>query len=862
MRFAAPYALVAFIVLGWWLLRSAPARVAAVEPRRSWRAVSLILLILAAAGLEIQGGTRPRSVMFVLDRSDSMNGYPSVSQQLATLQAGMRAGDHAGLVVFGADATVEHALRPSPISVARVESRVNTAETDLEAALRRARISLPRVADTRVVLLSDGAQTSGNALHEADRFAFDRIPIDVVIPTSVASAARTLEFRQIAAPSLAPLGEPFVVSATIAGPPRAVARVALSDLGSSAREQTITVPASGFAGVAFSVRPGAPGLHTYEMTVRLPGTDVGFDDSATVGTVVAVTETPRILYVSDGSRVLHRALAREGFRLEYTTPEFVARSSAVLATYDAVVLDGAGDDRFDSAQQIALRDYVEQHGGGLLILGGPDSLGVATVPEQGLDALLPVDLRPRGGERGPEMALVIAFDKSGSMADRIEGVPRIEFARQAVSRVLHVVPGSDALGVIAFDATAHTVVPLRPFQDLRAVRAELDRVAPEGATALAPPLELAARWLDEVAHGGRRHVLLITDGQTSASDAARASALVRNAGFELSVVAVGAASDRAFLQGLAARTGGRAYFPHDIQELPTIVARESARISGGHLFEGRFQPQALAHPVLTGIDTRGLPSLDGYVVGALKPSAVSILASPLNDPILASRRVGLGKTAMYTADLAGAWSSALRAWPGSERLFRQMVRWLARQVHEEGFHLRFVEDRDVLRIILDAQTLSGEYLSGLKCEATVRTPAGEIRRITLSATVPGRYEATTDHLLRGTHVVELTATGAGGTIDTRMVRGFYWNASAEGRGRGVDSDTLQQIANATGGRVLAKAESAFANNRERDFIPLWPWLAGAALFLYVAEIRLPPLAIWAYLRRRQRPSAAGERTAA
>jgi hypothetical protein len=268
------------------------------------------------------------------------------------------------------------------------------------------------------------------------------------------------------------------------------------------------------------------------------------------------------------------------------------------------------------------------------------------------------------------------------------------------------------------------------------------------------------------------------------------------------------------------------------------------------------------HPVLTGIDTRRLPPLEGYVVGTLKPSADSILVSPLEDPILASWRVGLGKTAAYTADLAGGWSANLRAWPGSDALFRQTVRWLARQTQDEGLHLSFVEDGDMLRVVLDAQSLSAEYLSGLKCEATLRTPAGDIRHIPLNATAPGRYEATLEGLVRGTHVVSLSATSASHAIDSQLVRGFYWNALAELRGREADSDALRQIATVTGGRVMAEAESVFTTDRQSDFISVWPWLAAAALLLFLAEILLPPVAIAAKFRRLQRQPAAGERTAA
>lgn len=858
MRFVAPYLLILLVLVPWTLMSGRRNH----APRRVWRALSMALLVLAAAGLEIRGGILPRAVVFVLDRSDSMAlEHRSAIERVAALQHNMRSGDQASLIVFGSDAAVEDTPRATPVSADPIESRVSTAGTNLEAALRLARLSLPPAGDRRMVLLSDGQQTSGSALREAALAALDQIPIDVAFPAD-GSAAGAWEVRQVTAPTVATLGDTFVISATVAGTPGFDALVSLR--GPISREQSVRLSPRGEAGVAFNVSAAAPGLHTYEVSVRARDDQFDLGFSPPLGAVVAVSSPPRILYVSSGSRVLQSTLARHRFQVDTTAPESVSRSSAALATYDGVVLDDVEVDRLDTHQQDALRSFVEEHGGGLLMLGAADTLGPTVLPDQGIGALLPVDFRSRAGQRAPGMALVVAFDKSGSMDTRIGGMPRIEFARQAVARVLESISFSDELGVVAFDGAAHEVVPLAAGHDARWIRGMLDAVVPGGPTAVAPALQLAAGWLHGAGEAtrGRRHVLLVSDGKTSTSDAERTFALVRDAGFEISVVALGAGADRQFLQRLAASTGGRAYFPETILELPAIAARESARISGGRMFEGRFRPRAQPHPVLAGIDTRLIPSLDGYVVGAVRPSAVSLLESPLNDPILASWRVGLGKAGVYTADLDGPWSDDLRAWSGSDRLFGRLVRWLARQVHEESLYARFVVDGDVLRMVVHAQSPTGEDLNGLTCEATVRTPAGDVRQVSLHATAPGRYEAVLDGLMPGVHPVQLTATSAGRAIDARMLRGFYWNAAAEHR-RGVDRETLQQIATTAGGRVLARAESAFANDRRSHFIEGWPWLSGAALLLFMGEIVLPrPLRLAARFRRLQPWAAPQERSTA
>ena len=94
-----------------------------------------------------------------------------------------------------------------------------------------------------------------------------------------------------------------------------------------------------------------------------------------------------------------------------------------------------------------------------------ESLDATGYPEGPLARLLPVDLRPRAGQRSPAMGLVVVFDKSGSMADLVSGVAKIELARQAVRKVLDAVRPTDPIGVVAFDAAPVIVSPLAAAPD-------------------------------------------------------------------------------------------------------------------------------------------------------------------------------------------------------------------------------------------------------------------------------------------------------------------------------------------------------------------------------------------------------------
>ncbi|MDI6843312.1 MAG: glutamine amidotransferase [Anaerosomatales bacterium] len=83
-----------------------------------------------------------------------------------------------------------------------------------------------------------------------------------------------------------------------------------------------------------------------------------------------------------------------------------------------------------------------------------------------------------------------------------------------------------------------------------------------------------------------------------------------------------------------------------------------------------------AHPVLLGIQGPW-PGLLGYNRVTLKDDAI-LLASVGEDPLLALREEGAGRTAAWTSDIGPHWCpDEFVAWPGYARLFTQLFRWLA-----------------------------------------------------------------------------------------------------------------------------------------------------------------------------------------
>jgi hypothetical protein len=230
--------------------------------------------------------------------------------------------------------------------------------------------------------------------------------------------------------------------------------------------------------------------------------------------------------------------------------------------------------------------------------------------------------------------------------------------------------------------------------------------------------------------------------------------------------------------------------------------------------------------------------MSGYVVSALKPGAEPVLMSHLDDPVMAAWRFGLGRVAVYTADLRSPWSAGLRTWSGFSTLWLQTTRWVGRRATDRALRASLVEGPDGARLVVDAEGPSGESPNLLDVYAAVRGPSGGEQDVPLRATAPGRYETPLDTPSSGPYVASITARSSDGHADARALCGFYWSANRERRATGVDMAALAQIALATGGRVLGPNDNPFAGPRPRAYTDVWTELAAAALLLFLIDVAL------------------------
>lgn len=844
MRFTQPLGLLLLVLPAVYLAYQRwrfgrPPRAGAAPPRGLWlRCAAFVLLALAVAGPQVPLGRSGASVVFALDRSASIGAADREAARgyLARVAATMGEMDRAAVVVFGREAVVERGLARS-LPVADVRSTVAADGTDAAAAMRLAMGLLQGRPRPRIVLISDGNETRGDAVAEARYAAAGGVAVDVLPLVAGGALSGDVAVAAVDSPPRVRIDEPFEIEVALEGPAGAEVEVRLASEAAGDESRTAVLGPRGGGIARFVRRLGGSGMHLFTVEARAAGDPREANNRG--GAVIQALDRSSVLYLGDrpADGRLPRILADRGLAVTTGGPDLLPASAAELERFDTVVLDDLPAAALGEARLAALATWVTERGGGLVMLGAAGSFGPGGYGETAVEPILPIELRVRSRREGGDLALVLVLDKSGSMAAGERGPSKLAAAKEAALALLEALDPDDRLGIIAFDREAVAVLAPRAGARPDDVQQLFAGLEAGGGTRAGPALAQAYGWLARTA-AARKHVLLLSDGR---ADRAALSVVRRQAagsGVELSAVGVGRDVDRAYLAELVAAGGGRLYLADEPRELVDLFRLEGRRLAGEWLVERRFRPRlGDPHEILPAGDAgAGLPEIGGFVASLTREGAATVLLSDEADPILACWRHGLGRVLVFTSDLSSSWTRPLVAWPGFADLWERMVRWTARRLVGETLHPRLAVAGDRLTIRVDAFSGAGSFRNGLDLRARVRLPTGEVPELRLAQVAPGSYEGAIDLAGRGTYLVTVVEEARGGGGESLRL-GIHVAALAEDGATAADRPRLAEIARLGGGKVLRPADSPFRPAESpAAHRGVWQVPATAALLLFVAEI--------------------------
>lgn len=839
---------------------------------RHWGSLALrilivLLLVLGVAGAQIVRKVDELTVVFVVDASDSV---PQEQQERAagfirqSMEA-MQPRDKAAVVVFGKNALVEQlasdkdtldgpstgaASNPSSGSGQGLASVPISTRTNIAEALRLAQALFPGDSEKRIVLLSDGEENVGKAAELAPLLAARDIQV-MTVPLSGPQEGVEVSLETLEAPAHAREGQSLELTTVVYSTARTSGRLQVLADGDLVHSQDMRLQ-EGRNRFSVPVEAGEPGFRRFRAHI-LPDQDTRLQNNE-AGAFTVVHGPPRVLLVegvAGEASELNAALGAAGVKAEVIPSETMPATLERLNNFDAVVLVNGPARSLPEGAMDALQTYVRDLGRGLVMIGGEYGYGAGGYLRTPLEETLPVDMDVRSQTHEPNLALVVAVDKSGSMGrchcddpdaqpgsyERVEsGLPKVDIAKEAIMRASEVLGPLDYLGVVAFDEVARWAIETQQLPDPAAIERAIANIGAEGGTNIFTGLAQAEETLVET-DARVKHIILLTDGWSRHGSYDELTERLEEEEITLSVVAAGQGSAE-YLRKLAEQGGGHYYPAVGVRDVPDIFLKETIKATGSYIIEEPFHPlPASPSPIMHGLDTVSLPPLLGYNGTTAKETARVALLSARGDPVLATWQYGLGRAAAWTSDATGRWAVDWVNWEGFPRFAAQLVSWVLPAPQDEGLNTEVILEGSRVVFTVESVDDEGRPRNFLETEIALIGPNLEKQEAALSQKAAGQYQGSIDISQPGTYLVQVVQKADGEPV-ARQTIGVVVPYSPEYRAVRAESGLLSELARVTGGASLPDPTGAFAHTLEavEQALEIWPTLLLVAALLFPLDV--------------------------
>lgn len=842
---------------------------------RRWRDITslilrttiIILLVLALAGLQNVQAVDKLAVVFLVDVSDSM-GTTTQDDQVTYIReavAGKTPEDEWAVVLFG-----DNAVPESDFSIVQELEAFGsipiTTHTDIANAIQTALSMFPPDASRRIVILSDGQATRGDAIARAQRAFASGVEISYV--PFFREPAPDVRITTINAPSRVAENQDFDISVSINAEAPTPATLLLFSNGSLIHEEALDLQ-TGDTRYTLTQTSQFSGFLDFSAQIIVPNENDNFSQNNELAAFSQVVGPSRVLLVTsdeEETQFLLPALEQAGIIVDVIQPENLPVNIPALANYKSVILANVPATDLANAQMELLDQYVKDIGGGLVVVGGPQTYAPGGYFQTPLEQTLPVEMQIKDQQRLPQLTIAYLIDRSGSMGQiGRSGVPNLELGKRAIVLSLDLLQPTDRAAIGTFDTGGAWVAPFQNVNDNQLLIALTNTIRSGGGTDILAGLRLVERDIIEEP-SEVKHLILLTDGGANPQGLVELTETLNTEyGVTLSAIAIGR-SPANFLQRMATAGDGNFYQVEEVEQIPLIFTQETVLASRSYIVEDTFTPRLTGNnAIMDGMNT--LPPLRGYVATTAKTAAQKILSGPepFSDPILTSWQYGLGRVVAWTSDATSRWANEWVAWDDFSRFWGQAVSWSINEGANNNLETRIIMENDQARIIVDARDNNGEFLNGLVLTSTQLGPEGNSRRIPLQQTASGRYEATFNPQTEGAYFLTINGTAVLDEQDTTLtdVNGWVMSYSSEYITREQDDSLLPRLAEITDGSNLSETPTdVFLHNlgERQATAPIWEALVLIALLILPFDIAVRRLIITRSDINRLRAYLSGRRT--
>lgn len=742
---------------------------------------ALVLGIFVLSGITIQYDlpNKENEVILLVDKSDSNEKSENLKDAfVADVLKSTQSSFKVGVVTFGYDQVYAAPLNTDANAVYQEYLRSpdpDTSGTDFEAALRYAASLITKPESARIVILSDGVETDGNANAVVRTIAATGIKLDTVhFPDEEANDIQILAVHY--PDTTIRHGETFEITLDIESTFEGMATLSMFDDATQIGESLEVRLVRGTQQIIMEAVIPIPGLH--KLTFEVESTDDLNARNNVYNSYLYIEVFDKLLIIEsisgESTSICNILDGKKITVVNSYDSDNMPKTLDQLRKYDEIIMVNVANGDLPQGFDQLLYRYVKDIGGGLFTVcgnkddGNPnDDLFEAnafTAADMGTSLyheLLPVEVI----EYTPPVAVVIIIDTSASMYN--PNVPyettKLFAAQQGAEACLDALTERDWVGIMTFaDQSAQTLELTRRVERDKIISAIENLPKNGGSTKFTNGLNDAGDALVALSAVERRHIILVTDGQPTDDEEDYGAAMKKNAdrGITMSIVGIEADEHRKQMEYvLQAYAGMPASHFHSVKEISATATAMREDLMVPEIKEvnyERFVPTIKNYSsIVEGIDAANMPYLDGFYGTKLKEDATEILGGEFV-PIYAQWKYGKGTVGSFLCDLNGTWSSDFIESETGQQLLINMVEALypTENIQNPSIRLTLKEHnyRSELNIFADAEptdTVCVEIISRFNSDIPTQvfypSSSEDFGKVDIEIKDPGIYEI---HVMR------------------------------------------------------------------------------------------------------------------
>ncbi|MBU3106415.1 VWA domain-containing protein [Clostridium gasigenes] len=775
------------------------------------RIIIFTLLVGAFTNISLNFKGRNVSTVFILDVSESMGDFKESGELfINNALKEIPKGNKSGVVIFGDNSKIDKVLNKKKEYKSINENPVVSA-TNIQEAVESSLALFKKGTSKRIVLITDGEENQGDILKAIP--LINEQNIDFKINKVTTKAGDEVYVDNVKVPDNISVGEEFSVQIDLQSNYAAKAKLILFSGRDKVGEQDVQIQ-KGKNAFVFKDKQTSGGFKGYRVLVEAEGDTSKINNEFSAFT--NVVDKPTILLINGKlgeSEALEKILSEAGATVKKIGSKSAPMKLNEFLEYKTIILNNVHKDDLNNGFMDNVETYVKDYGGGLVSFGGEEAYALGGYKDTTLEKVLPVNMDKTGKNEVPGISLNLIIDKSGSMGGEAGGVSKLTLAKEAAMKALENLREVDEISLIAFDDTFEEVVQLQKVGDKNAIKEKIAGIQIRGGTSIYPALD-AGYNIQKESNAKIKHTILLTDGEDGMPYATYAELL---AGFNsnnitLSTVAVGEGANQTLLGDLATVGKGRSYYTDMYTDIPRIFAKEVLLSAGTYIINEEFTPSILSnHEILSGVKTsKGIPSLLGYIGTSIKEDAIEILRSNHDEPILAARQYGLGKTVSWTSDISGQWSRNYLTWEYGAQLVKNMIFYTIPQYGEEG-RLSVTQEGNEAKVEFYNDKISKDA----KVKGLYNGENDKKGDFELTQTQPGKFEANIPLEDLGFYNFSIREEEEG-TVKNNYKGGFALQYSQEFKFNN-NVQKLDTVVKETKGSFINKPEEVFTGDLEKEY---------------------------------------------